>query len=1231
MVKRLNRLKSSIAFMTAVIMLIGLLPLSAAAAGSNGFSDARGHWAEESIVKVVDEGLFNGINENTFNPNGAMTRGMFVTVLNRLAEKLDGPEVSGASKAFSDVPSDAWYRSALDWAVKAKLTDGYGDGRFGPNDLLNREQITVLMIRFLTVYMGFDLAVSTEEVVFADDEVISSWAKKEVYQAQALGLIQGEKGNVFNPKGTAARAVVAVITERLLTQANDLANEQPTASATPGASPSASPTTTPAATAAPGGGGGVGGGGNGGSGTVTLTDVKINRGTTEMTGQKVYSGDLLSVSVAPSNATTTVRWLVDGVEKSTASTYTVQAFDVGAVITAQVTGTGSYSGTLASNATGKVLAKVDLSETNVNNTPVIIGSGSVFKDATGNEVTIPEGAALSFEVNLKQEAIPADEKTSVNEKIVDLFPGVDLEEVSINYLVLDANLQLEGPDASTTEIHPVGTTTLTLSKANLGFSANADISQHVFMVNHTNVEGISENVLGEVVSVENEQYVRFVLNGLSRVYIGNIPPLTISFDTQGGNEIAPVKVKLGEFTPPVAAPVKDGYLFIGWDVDLKLLPVHVDRTVVAVWLEGSYIPHYRLSVWGQNDYINYDRMVPGEIKLQLSETMQYEANLVYKLDIVPFTNSAKYVIGYSAEEVYQAKAYTEVSDSIETPIKVTDDDGKVVTGVYPTYIKWLNENDEILSIEAVKVFVETEKRSAYNEYTFNVDRGIGTFEAMLTGEDQEDYYAYLNGNLQGNALENNFNLSINASLSEYRETNSSTNPIRMDFENYTSLKLLFTPFAGETYQGITPSADAYYWGKNGQHFIPFNATVTEQGNIEVVIDDSYDLQQLITANNYTSIYVTVHAGEHSQTVYVNLDNYSDNSMEYEHVSAQTWSEVISALETYEKVYIQYSGEDVIVDSPVTIGEYQRLNLYAGLRIVDKGIVTVEGGQSGAYLYTGGSITIESGGMLTTNAQSENQSVYYHTSVHAEKGVNVASGGRIIVPSAGFLSVSTRDSAFIIGKEGSLDINGPLYVYGNMQVDGDVTLSGQDPYLHSYRNGGLNVQGNLIINNVVNAANKSVISVHGTTTIFEKGLLQLTDGLSELYGRFLNKGTIKINSGQLSLSNAGTVLTNEGEIELAPEALVSIRGSVLLNSGEISGSGRIQLEDTTDISSRYDNGIQYVVVEGEQTVSNYSRYKFTSDPKTSVKAIIYSSRISGEGTIAETIIIQEVLVQKPEDK
>ena len=65
-------------------------------------------------------------------------------------------------------------------------------------------------------FAGLKLTDKVSEISFADSNNISGWAAEEVSIAQKAGLIQGKERNNFDPQGTATRAEVAVILQRLI-------------------------------------------------------------------------------------------------------------------------------------------------------------------------------------------------------------------------------------------------------------------------------------------------------------------------------------------------------------------------------------------------------------------------------------------------------------------------------------------------------------------------------------------------------------------------------------------------------------------------------------------------------------------------------------------------------------------------------------------------------------------------------------------------------------------------------------------------------------------------------------------------------------------------------------------------------------------------------------------------------------------------------------------------------
>jgi len=98
-----------------------------------------------------------------------------------------------------------------------------------------------------------------------------------------------------------------------------------------------------------------------------LTSVTLNT-------QKPTVGTVMRVkAMSPSDATVSYAWLVDGTVKSTNSTYTVTAADVGKTIQLKVNGTGKYSGSAVSKLTEKVISNTQISGLTLNTTAPVAG------------------------------------------------------------------------------------------------------------------------------------------------------------------------------------------------------------------------------------------------------------------------------------------------------------------------------------------------------------------------------------------------------------------------------------------------------------------------------------------------------------------------------------------------------------------------------------------------------------------------------------------------------------------------------------------------------------------------------------------------------------------------------------------------------------------------------------------------------------------------------------------
>lgn len=176
------------------------------------FTDISGHWAANTIDFITARAIYSGVGNNKFDPDGGMTRAMFAQVL----ANIEGADLTayGASR-FTDVENGSWYAAAVEWAADNGIVDGYGNNLFGPNDLITREQMAVMLYNYIK-YKGIVLEKEDEYVPFADDSSISPWAKEAVAAMKQYGLITGVGNNTYDSLSTASRASVAQILKNLI-------------------------------------------------------------------------------------------------------------------------------------------------------------------------------------------------------------------------------------------------------------------------------------------------------------------------------------------------------------------------------------------------------------------------------------------------------------------------------------------------------------------------------------------------------------------------------------------------------------------------------------------------------------------------------------------------------------------------------------------------------------------------------------------------------------------------------------------------------------------------------------------------------------------------------------------------------------------------------------------------------------------------------------------------------
>lgn len=224
-----------------VVCLVTALGCSAFAAISSSAFAANSNWVKSPFVDVSEEAwyyewveaaynldLMQGTgtdpNRPVFEPNTPTNRAMFVTILYRFYRENADPNETYPNAGFVDVPANAWYTEAVNWAVDFGITQGIDATHFNPTGLITREQAATFAFRAASNINS--TITSTNQVIdwdngqradlsgYPDLGQVSGYATEAFQWAVANEIITGttsNNGTILNPHGQATRAQVAKI------------------------------------------------------------------------------------------------------------------------------------------------------------------------------------------------------------------------------------------------------------------------------------------------------------------------------------------------------------------------------------------------------------------------------------------------------------------------------------------------------------------------------------------------------------------------------------------------------------------------------------------------------------------------------------------------------------------------------------------------------------------------------------------------------------------------------------------------------------------------------------------------------------------------------------------------------------------------------------------------------------------------------------------------------------
>ena len=154
-------------------------------------------WYYTAVKFVYDNKLMDGVDTYEFAPNDTLTRAMVWTIIARMS----GVDTTGGN---------TWYAKAQEWVI----TNGISDGE-NPTAAITREQLVTMLYRYAQI-KGYDVSVgeNTNILSYVDATSISEYAVAAFQWACGSGLTEGDENGALTPLATATRAQAAAMIMR---------------------------------------------------------------------------------------------------------------------------------------------------------------------------------------------------------------------------------------------------------------------------------------------------------------------------------------------------------------------------------------------------------------------------------------------------------------------------------------------------------------------------------------------------------------------------------------------------------------------------------------------------------------------------------------------------------------------------------------------------------------------------------------------------------------------------------------------------------------------------------------------------------------------------------------------------------------------------------------------------------------------------------------------------------
>ncbi len=173
------------------------------------------HWAVWEIEAAKEAGIVCGYEGDLYRPASAVSRDQMAVYLARALAGGDQEVPAGPGWAtFADVGMDHWAHRYIEYVCERGVVQGYEDGLYHPDHLVDRGQMAIFVARALAGGASGLADYRPPEIPTFEDVATESWSYRGVEYLAALGIIAGYPDDLYHPEYICSRDQIAVYLAR---------------------------------------------------------------------------------------------------------------------------------------------------------------------------------------------------------------------------------------------------------------------------------------------------------------------------------------------------------------------------------------------------------------------------------------------------------------------------------------------------------------------------------------------------------------------------------------------------------------------------------------------------------------------------------------------------------------------------------------------------------------------------------------------------------------------------------------------------------------------------------------------------------------------------------------------------------------------------------------------------------------------------------------------------------